>query len=194
MPRPVTRERILDGFLTLAGREGLAGVTTRAVAAEAGVNEVTLFRHFGDKATLTRAAMEHLIWRASPPPPPGKPVAGSPGLQRVVELMRGNRNGLTARPEVMQLGVIESFNDPAISELVKAAPMGVWQMYRKAFEDAREELQAGVDTDAAALAVQGLVFLTAFWNRRGFVSWGKDEWDSIFVAAVRPYFKEGSRD
>jgi AcrR family transcriptional regulator len=193
MPRPPTRERILDGFLTLAGRKGLAGVTTRAVAVEAGVNEVTLFRHFGDKATLTRAAMEHLIWRASPPPPPGRPVAGSPGLQRLVEVMRGNRNGLTARPEVMQLGVIESFNDAAISELVKAAPLGVWQMYRKVFEDAREELQADVDINAAALAVQGLVFLTAFWNRRGFVNWGQEEWDAIFVAAVRPYFKGGQR-
>ena len=52
-----TRDKILRAFLALAAERGMAGITTRDIAAAAGVNEVTLFRHFGDKASLARAAV-----------------------------------------------------------------------------------------------------------------------------------------
>src|SRR5438270_13379014 len=60
-PRRVlrTRERILDAFLRLAVERGIDSTPTRLVAAEAGVSELTLFRHFGDKATLVRSAIRH---------------------------------------------------------------------------------------------------------------------------------------
>lgn len=52
-----TRDKILRAFLALAAERGMTAVTTRDIAAAAGVNEVTLFRHFGDKASLARAAV-----------------------------------------------------------------------------------------------------------------------------------------
>src|SRR5437016_10197493 len=60
-PRRVrrTRERILEAFLRLAVERGIDSTPTRVVAEEAGVSELTLFRHFGDKATLVRAAVRH---------------------------------------------------------------------------------------------------------------------------------------
>src|SRR5438105_7768759 len=60
-PRRVlrTRERILDAFLRLAVERGIDSTPTRLVAAEAGVSELTLFRHFGDKSTLARSAIRH---------------------------------------------------------------------------------------------------------------------------------------
>lgn len=39
-------------------QKGYNGVTTREIAAAAGVNEVTLFRHFGSKQKLLEAAFE----------------------------------------------------------------------------------------------------------------------------------------
>ena len=53
-----TRERILDSAARLFAEQGYARATTRALAAAAGVNEVTLFRHFGSKQALFAAVIE----------------------------------------------------------------------------------------------------------------------------------------
>jgi AcrR family transcriptional regulator len=47
-----TRTRILEAALKTFSQEGYGGATTRKIAREAGVNEVTLFRHFGNKENL----------------------------------------------------------------------------------------------------------------------------------------------
>lgn len=46
------RERIVDAAAKVYGEFGFRGATTRRIAEEAGVNEVTLFRTFGSKAAL----------------------------------------------------------------------------------------------------------------------------------------------
>ena len=52
-----TRQRLLDAAARVFARDGLAGATTRAIAHEAGVNEVTLFRHFQTKDRLLTAVV-----------------------------------------------------------------------------------------------------------------------------------------
>jgi AcrR family transcriptional regulator len=47
-----TREKILDAALLLFSQKGYLGATTREIAAESGVAEVTLFRHFSSKEIL----------------------------------------------------------------------------------------------------------------------------------------------
>lgn len=47
-----TRERILTASLTVFSRKGYLGATTREIAGEAGVAEITLFRHFFSKEKL----------------------------------------------------------------------------------------------------------------------------------------------
>ncbi len=56
-----TRQRIMEAATRLFGRVGYARATTRAIAAEAGVNEVTLFRHFGSKKGLLLACAENFV-------------------------------------------------------------------------------------------------------------------------------------
>jgi AcrR family transcriptional regulator len=53
----VTRQRLLEGAARVFARSGLAGSTTREIAREAGVNEVTLFRHFQSKDRLIAAVI-----------------------------------------------------------------------------------------------------------------------------------------
>ncbi|GAB4574485.1 MAG: TetR/AcrR family transcriptional regulator [Anaerolineae bacterium] len=55
---PDTRQKIIEAALKLFRENGYKATPTRAIAAEAGVNEVTLFRHFGSKQNLFRACME----------------------------------------------------------------------------------------------------------------------------------------
>jgi AcrR family transcriptional regulator len=57
MPAPIDETRILDAALAVWREEGFRDATTRKVAAHAGIGEVTLFRRFGDKAALFRAAL-----------------------------------------------------------------------------------------------------------------------------------------
>lgn len=54
----LTRERLLDAAAQTFSRDGLRGATTREIARVAGVNEVTLFRHFKSKEQLLRAVLQ----------------------------------------------------------------------------------------------------------------------------------------
>lgn len=52
-----TQDRIIAATIELVTEKGFKGATTRAIAAKAGVNEVTLFRHFGSKKGIVEAAI-----------------------------------------------------------------------------------------------------------------------------------------
>ncbi len=53
-----TRAKIVAAARILFERNGTRGTTTRVVAEQAGVNEATLFRHFGSKRALLDAMRE----------------------------------------------------------------------------------------------------------------------------------------
>ncbi len=53
-----TRERILGAAREVIARKGKRGATTREIADVAGVNEATLFRHFGSKGALLLACAQ----------------------------------------------------------------------------------------------------------------------------------------
>jgi AcrR family transcriptional regulator len=53
----VNRERILEAAARVYAKHGFRGATTRLIATEAGVNEVTLFRIFGSKSALLEAVL-----------------------------------------------------------------------------------------------------------------------------------------
>lgn len=58
MPAAIDTIHILESVLTVWRADGYQRATTRKVAALAGISEITLFRRYGDKAGLFRAAME----------------------------------------------------------------------------------------------------------------------------------------
>lgn len=52
MKKTDTRRRLLEATLKLISEKGYMGATTREIAQQAGVTELTLFRHFGSKEKL----------------------------------------------------------------------------------------------------------------------------------------------
>jgi AcrR family transcriptional regulator len=52
MKKSETNEQLLKATLKLISEKGYLGATTREIAQEAGVTELTLFRHFGSKEML----------------------------------------------------------------------------------------------------------------------------------------------
>ncbi len=59
MKKNTTEQRLLDATLKLISEKGYLGSTTREIAQEAGVTELTLFRHFGTKEKLFEALLRN---------------------------------------------------------------------------------------------------------------------------------------
>lgn len=53
-----TRDKILEATAELVNEKGYKGATTKEIATRAGVNEVTLFRHFGNKKGIVEAVIK----------------------------------------------------------------------------------------------------------------------------------------
>jgi AcrR family transcriptional regulator len=64
---PEIRTRILAAAARVYAQYGFRGATTRLIANEAGVNEVTLFRTFGSKAELLHAMLQSQVSATSAP-------------------------------------------------------------------------------------------------------------------------------
>ncbi|WP_054811925.1 TetR/AcrR family transcriptional regulator [Nocardia arizonensis] len=58
-----TRAALLTAARTLFSERGYEGTTVRAIAAKAGVNQALLFRYFGTKDDLFRAALTDRGWQ-----------------------------------------------------------------------------------------------------------------------------------
>jgi AcrR family transcriptional regulator len=74
----VSRQKLLDAAMRVFAESGFRGATTRRIAEAAGVNEVTLFRHFKSKtALINEAAQLHALRRTESalPEQPVDPVA-----------------------------------------------------------------------------------------------------------------------
>lgn len=61
-----TTERILAAASLVYAEAGFRGTTTRRIAQEAGVNEITLFRQFGTKEALVKLALSRSYQEATP--------------------------------------------------------------------------------------------------------------------------------
>lgn len=90
-----SRDRILDAARRVFAQFGSAGATTRRIAEEAGVNEVTLFRHFGSKETLLEEAARAHVTGDHAVPLPERPVHPEKELTvwcaREIERLRDSR-------------------------------------------------------------------------------------------------------
>jgi AcrR family transcriptional regulator len=67
------REQLLDAAARIYAEAGYRGATTRRIATEAGVNEITLFRHFGSKDVLIQEAITRAGSSLAPPKLPEFP-------------------------------------------------------------------------------------------------------------------------
>ena len=106
LPRRQRREAILEAAIRLFAARGYHGVTTRELAAAAGVSEPILYRHFPTKQDLYSAIIEH------------KAQAGVAALEQALRphIERGNDRGF-----FRELGrfVLERYRmDPSYARLL----------------------------------------------------------------------------
>ena len=82
----ISRERILEAAARVYAKHGFRGATTRLIAIEAGVNEVTLFRTFGSKGALLEAVLGPHSAHNQPPELPLEPNDPEAELTEFVQL------------------------------------------------------------------------------------------------------------
>ena len=59
MPKQVDDKQVYDATIETILAHGYAGATTKLIAKNAGINEATLFRKYGNKSQLIAAAVSH---------------------------------------------------------------------------------------------------------------------------------------
>jgi AcrR family transcriptional regulator len=108
------RDRILDAAKRVYAKHGFRGATTRLIAIEADVNEVTIFRTFGSKASLFDALLHSHVATSPIPALPDEPHNPEPEIIRwcaaVLAHMRDNRSLLRK-----SIGELEERPDAAVS-------------------------------------------------------------------------------
>ncbi len=113
-----THYRILQAALDEFSHNGYKGSSTRVIADRAGVNEVTLFRHFGSKLELLRAAVEDAVQRLQVPSEIDTYLSMSfrEGFGKFISdyLMQ-----LSTQSDILMLGFAESFTHPQVAEVLK---------------------------------------------------------------------------
>jgi len=103
-PGPCAADRILATATVLFARSGYKGITTREIAAEAQVSEVTIFRHFPSKHDLYMAVMKSGVQQVHLR---GELLAGiaeaSDGRTALARTFGLITKTLTEKPEILRL-------------------------------------------------------------------------------------------
>jgi len=116
-----TRDRILTAAVNIMSRRGYARATTRAIAEAAGVNEVTLFRHFGNKRNL----LSEMIQQHSALPDLTDLIEyqlTGDYRQDLILIARVFFRSITERKEALRLMLCEAKELPEIQEIVVKIP------------------------------------------------------------------------
>jgi AcrR family transcriptional regulator len=152
-----TRQRIVQAAALVFAENGYVRATTRALAAAAGVNEVTLFRHFGSKQNLFAAVIE----RFAAPAVGAAMEAELTGNYRQDLLMMGRYliEIVTHRKEAVRLMLCEAEHFPEVRDIIVRNPR---ELRQRLAGYLMRQMDAGqvrpLHAEAAAQAFWGMFF------------------------------------
>ncbi|MGK2934140.1 MAG: TetR/AcrR family transcriptional regulator [Gemmatimonadaceae bacterium] len=158
--QPDTREAILGAAVEAYSKYGFRGATTRRIAELAGVNEVTLFRHFGSKDALVGEALRAMS--------PAEQVAPLPAEPRdlVVELTawsEGQLAHLRDKRSMIRTCMGEIEERPELTQCAAAGPQGAFVELCGYLGRVRDAGMSFIDFDerVAAITLMGALFSDA---------------------------------
>jgi AcrR family transcriptional regulator len=161
MSAPDVREQLLQAALRVYAVSGLRGATTRRIAQEAGVNEVTLFRHFGSKDALIHEA---LAWESrrvlDSVELPGAPVDPE---RELIDFCTHQHRALWASRALIRTCMAEFAENPEPARMACESPNRIADALQHYLRRLRDAGLAGGDWHprAAAAMLMGTVFADA---------------------------------
>ena len=154
------RDKILKAATELYAETGFRGATTRQIALKAGVNEVTLFRHFGSKTALLHEAI--------------RCACASPSLETLPDVPRDPRaevlswatnhwDDLWARRSVIRTAMGEIEEHPELLPKENSPTACAGRELRAYLERVRAAglARAPFSTSAATMTLMGTLFADA---------------------------------
>lgn len=127
-----TKQRILEAAFEVFARQGYQRATTRSLATAAGVNELTLFRHFGDKKKLFSAVIERYGGAAVASELEGK-ITGD-YRRDISEIGKYLMRIMFERKDIICLAICEADHFPEIRDVLAQNPHHLRQMLAGYFE------------------------------------------------------------
>ena len=192
------RDRLIRAALTIFSRDGLQRATTKAIAEEADVNEVTLFRLFGTKDGLLGALLSHLVSSAvGAATAETDDEAWSSASELRDDLLRfGQRHYalLTESESLIRTMIGEAHRYPEHArKIVHDAGKPVHERFIANLEAARRagKVREGVDLTLAAQAYMDMLFSGMLRYTAGFCDAGNPQdfiktCADIFAAGLAP--------
>jgi AcrR family transcriptional regulator len=154
------RDELLDAAARVYAEAGYRGATTRRIALAAGVNEITLFRHFGSKDTLLREAMARCQDASSAellPEAPSDPMA------ELLSWARSHITDLRGRQALIRTCMGEFAEHPGLFVPENSGPVRAARALTQYLTRLRQRglARAEFDPSAAAALLIGTLFADA---------------------------------
>jgi AcrR family transcriptional regulator len=127
-----TRERIVEATVELHDSIGPARTSISAIAERAGVQRLTVYRHFPDDRTLFRACSGH--WAAQNPKPDPASWASVEDPEERLRLALAEIYAFFGATEGMTGNLLRDLPDMPVLQEVAAPLIGYWQTVRAALE------------------------------------------------------------
>src|ERR1035437_7282199 len=152
-----TRDQILDAAAHLYGEHGFRGTTTRRIAQEAGVNEVTLFRLFGSKTALL---LEALRVHGVEPTHAELPAVPADPLAELTDWCMHKRRAISNMRAIIRKAMTECEENPAMPRCVTHGAAATYGSLREYLQrlNAAGFTSSKADASAAASMLISTVF------------------------------------
>jgi TetR/AcrR family transcriptional regulator, transcriptional repressor of bet genes len=161
-PEGVRREQILRAAFEVAAREGIGGLTLRAVAEEAAISHALVLFHFQRKQRLLTDLLEWLLANAGTLHV-SEDIARFPrALDRLHALLQQEVARLTREPRHTRL-FLEYWALGARHALIRARIGAELERYRGTFRAIMEELLLAEPETFAGATVDGLAAVAVSW-------------------------------
>jgi TetR/AcrR family transcriptional regulator, transcriptional repressor of bet genes len=161
-PEDVRREQILQAAFEVAAREGVGGLTVRAVAAEAGLSHALVLFYFGRKERLVLDLLEWSIAKTGVLEV-SEDIARFPGaLDRLHALLQQEMVRVANEPRHTRL-FFEYWALGARNAAIRKRISAELERYRAAFRALMEELLAAEPATFAGATADGLAAVAVSW-------------------------------
>lgn len=161
-PEDVRRKQILQAAFTVAAREGVSGLTVRAVASEAALSHALVLFHFGRKEQLVYALLERVIAETAVLHVSDDIAQFPHARDRLHALLQQEMARQASKPELARL-FLEFWALGTRDESIRTRINAELERYRAAFEAIIRELLLAEPTTFARASAAGLAAVAVSW-------------------------------
>lgn len=163
-----TREKIIDATLHLIQEKGYKAATTKLIAEEAGVCEITIFRHFGSKMGIMEDAFTHFL--ISPISEHFFEIQPTWNLEKdLTQFFKKYHQILNKNKDFILISFKETGTFPELDQLITSIPREVKERLVDYFQEMNRQEKI-IDTNFEAVALNFIWLLFgSFLSRTRFV-------------------------